>query len=192
MSRGIAPLELLADVVRLLRQRKVQCGLFGAFAMAAYGVVRFTGDADLLVVDEAVLSPAFWRGFRWATRVTYGDDRDPFAGVVEVTKPNAIRVDILVGRFPWQRRILQRVVWRRLGGLRLPVLQLPDVILTKLFAGGIQDRADLHFLLTALDVSQRRQLVGRLRALPEDARKLYRELVAQMASRPRRSPNRQG
>lgn len=147
--------------------------------MAVYGVVRFTGDADVLVVDEAVLSPAFWRGFRAESRVAYGDSEDPFAGVVELIRPEAVRVDLLVGRLAWQRRILERVERRRLGGLLVPVLQLPDLILTKLFAGGVQDRADVHFLLAALTSRQRRQLAARVRVLPEDARALYRELVAQ-------------
>lgn len=183
MSGSPAALDVLADVVRWLRGRKVKCGLFGAFAMAAYGVARFTADADLLVVDEAVLSPAFWRGFQWQTRVAYGDSDDPFVGAVEVWKPDALRVDILVGRFPWQQRMLQRVEWYRFAGLRLPVLQLPDVILTKLFAGGVQDRADVHFLLSTLNAHQRRQLAARVRVLPEDARQLYRQLVAPRVSR---------
>lgn len=144
--------------------------------MAAYKIVRFTGDADLLVVDEAVLSPTFWHDFQAELRVAYGDSDDPFAGAVELTRPDQIRVDVLVGRMAWQTRILQRVMWRRLGGVRVPVLQLPDLILTKLFAGGVQDRADVHFLLSALTPRERRQLAARLPVLPEEARQLYREL----------------
>lgn len=51
--------------------------------------------------------------------------------------------------------------------------------------GGVQDRADVLLLMAALDACQRRQLAARVRVLPEDARKLYRELIALAASRQR-------
>lgn len=147
--------------------------------MAAHGIARFTADADLLVVDEGILSSGFWRGFPGKARLVYGDGEDPFAGAVQLSRPRCVRVDIVVGRFSWQSRMVERAEWRRLGSLHLPVLELPDLILSKLFAGGIQDRADVQLLLTALDARQRRQLAARVRVVPEDARKLYRELVAQ-------------
>jgi len=50
---------------------------------------------------------------------------------------------------------------------------------------GVQDRADVLLLMAALDARQRRQLGARVRVLPEDARKLYRELIALAASRQR-------
>ncbi|MFZ5803582.1 MAG: hypothetical protein ACOY7U_01905 [Acidobacteriota bacterium] len=40
-------------------------------------------------------------------------------------------------------------------------------------------------LMAGLDARQRRQLAARVRVLPEDARKLYREIVALAASRQR-------
>ncbi len=153
--------------------------------MATYGIARFTGDADLLVVDGGILSSAFWRGFPGEARLVWGNGEDPFAGAVQLSRSQCITVDIVIGRFPWQCRLLERAQWRQLGGLRLPVLQLPDLILTKLFAGGVQDRADVLLLMGALDARQRRQLAARMRVLPEDARKLYRELVALAASRQR-------
>ncbi|BCW93810.1 MAG: hypothetical protein KatS3mg007_1704 [Thermoanaerobaculum sp.] len=51
--------------------------------------------------------------------------------------------------------------------------------------GGVQDRADVLLLMAALDARQRRQLAARVRILPEDSRKLYREVVALAASRHR-------
>lgn len=50
---------------------------------------------------------------------------------------------------------------------------------------GVQDRADVMLLMAGLDARQRRQLAARVRVLPEDARKLYREIVALAASRQR-------
>jgi hypothetical protein len=51
--------------------------------------------------------------------------------------------------------------------------------------GGVQDRAHVLLLMAILDARQRRQLAARVRVLPEDARKLYRELVVLAASRHR-------
>jgi len=82
--------------------------LIGGLALAAWGVARYTADADLLTMDVRILELDLWS--EWvagAPRITRGDADDPLGGVVRF--PGPPRQDLILGRgaeafFTRQRR----------------------------------------------------------------------------------------
>jgi hypothetical protein len=58
-------------------------------------------------------------------------------------------VDLVVGRFAWQSRILERARQLSVGEFSLPVVGAADLVLLKLFAGGSQDAWDIVQVLAA-------------------------------------------
>jgi hypothetical protein len=105
-------LSLLARVSALLERRGTQHALIGAAALAAHGVPRATADVDLLVVETACLDDSTWAelgGSGVRVEIRRGDAADPLAGVVRVTAEGDSSVDIIVGRYGWQRDIAAQV-----------------------------------------------------------------------------------
>jgi hypothetical protein len=173
-------LGLLDDVSSQLGGRGVPHALIGAGALAVHGVSRSTFGLDLLVTDRAVLSPAFWAPL--AARgdgvdVRAGDDDDPLAGVVRLSRAGSRAVDVVVGRSAWQAEAILRAGPCRLGAVPIPVAAPADLILLKLYAGGPQDAWDVEQLLALLD---RPALVAaveeQLSRLPTHAAALWRRI----------------
>lgn len=147
-------MSLLEKVTSVLEARGIPYALIGASAMSYYGVNRATNDLDLLAVDPACLDPALWSGLRdqgVTADVRRGDLTDPLAGVVRFRAAAERPIDLVVGKFAWQRKTLERA--RRLpsGPLFLPVLGPADLILLKLYAGGPQDAWDIQQFLLGED-----------------------------------------
>jgi hypothetical protein len=143
-------LGLLDDVSSELSSH----GLIGAGALAVHGVSRSTWDLDLLVTERAVLAPSFWAplaGKGDAVDIRVGDDDDPLAGVIRLSRSGSRAVDVVVGRSAWQAEALGRAEPRRLGAVPIPVAIPSDLILLKLYAGGPQDAWDVEQLLALLD-----------------------------------------
>jgi hypothetical protein len=85
-------------------------------------------------------------------------------------------VDVVVGRSPWTRRILERRSQVHLGNRTLPVVDRADLVLLKLYAGGPQDLLDAR-LLIAVDEAQIRPLVeARLAEAPGSVRSAWEKL----------------
>jgi predicted nucleotidyltransferase len=166
----------LEAVIRHLAQQSVPNALIGATAMAVRGVLRSTDDVDLLVTDRSVLQAGFWEALvkaEFGVEVRVGDDEDPLAGVVRITRQPARAVDVVVGRHAWQAELIQRAERHRLGQVEVGLVTPPDLILLKLFAGGRQDVLDVESLL---EVGDRRTIeeavdrqVGRLPAAAREA-----------------------
>jgi hypothetical protein len=164
----------VAAIAERLRSGGVQFAVVGAAAMAARGFPRQTLDFDLLTTDLRVLDQAFWRGFAAAPDVRLGDPDDPLAGVVRFLAPE---VDLIVGRFRWQADAVARTEEIRVGGGRtLPVVTLADLILSKLFAAGFRDAADVQMMLAGADAGTVREVDRAVRLLPADSRRLWGEI----------------
>jgi len=149
--------------------------------MAVHGVSRSTHDIDILVVDAGCLQPESWEGLESegiVVTVRRGDADDPLAGAVRLTGPGQALLDVIVGRSPWQSRVLERVAEREIEGVAVPVAGVADLILLKLYAGGAQDAWDIEQLLAG---PGRAALVtaveAGLRALPDDARRLWARIT---------------
>jgi hypothetical protein len=88
-------------------------------------------------------------------------------------------VDLIVGRYEWQTRILERSEVLDLGELRIPVPRPADLILLKLHAGGGQDAWDIAQLLAGGGrVSLVAEVEMRLEELPPEARVLWKRILA--------------
>ena len=149
--------------------------------MAAHGVSRSTQDVDFLVVDASVLEPARWQELRAegvSVDLRRGDADDPLAGVVRIDSPGERPIDLIVGRFSWQRRALDRAQRLTHSERQIPVVTLADLILLKLYAGGVQDAWDIEQLLAAGD---RKAIEGEVESqiadLPDDARALWNRIA---------------
>jgi hypothetical protein len=144
-------------------------------ALAAYGFARATLDADVLVVTPDILESASWKALEQVgakVDVRRGDADDPFRAVIRITRSGSSPVDVLVGRFAWQRDIVERATRVTLQDFELPVATAADLVLLKLFAGGPQDHVDAQRLLdgpikNALVV----EVDSRIHALPESCRR---------------------
>ena len=144
-------MTLLQRVLRLLDAEGVSAALIGAAALAARGVARSTYDIDLLTTDGRVLVRELWTPVLehdTDVDVRRGDADDPLAGVVRVTAADERPVDVVVGKWSWQARAVQRAERADDGPA---VVRARDLVLLKLYAGGTQDLWDVQALLEQTD-----------------------------------------
>jgi hypothetical protein len=170
-------MSLLEEIRSTLEAAGIRHALIGALALAAYGVNRASVDLDLFVADASCLGPGLWTDLQSrgvAVEVRKGDLTDPLAGVVRFRAPGEAPIDIVVGRWTWQARILERA--EPVG--ELLVVRAADLILLKLYAGGPQDAWDVQQLLArpfrgdlVLEVE------SRLSDLPAQSQNLWKKIL---------------
>lgn len=175
-------MTLLAQVSSVLQREGVSHALIGAGALTIHGVNRATIDLDLFALDAPCLQPAFWtdlerRGI--SVEIRKGDLTDPLAGVVRFHSSGERPVDLVVGKYIWQRRILDRAVLTSTAQGRVPVARIADLVLLKLYAGGLQDGWDIQQLLARDD--RKEELIAEvehlLPELPAHAKKLWLRIL---------------
>jgi predicted nucleotidyltransferase len=170
---------LLARVFQVLQERQISFALIGAAAMAAHGVSRSTFDTDLFSVGPAALDDGIWKALATDgidVDVRHGDDDDPLLGVVRCSHGEEA-IDLVVGRSAWQREIIARATPTLVFSLNVPIVTVEDLILLKLYAGGIQDRWDIQQLLTVASATLvLNDIDARVLALPERCQELWRQL----------------
>lgn len=172
---------MIDRVQAILNRLKVPYAVIGGVAVIARGYARFTLDFDFFTTDRRVLDDALWSELRNAgvtVDVRKGDFDDPLAGVIRIgSKP--VDIDIVVGKWKWEHRIIERAELLEIEGLQLPVPLTSDLILLKLAAGGPIDQQDV---LRLLAVGPRDPLVAevseKVSDLPEDARELWQRLLS--------------
>jgi hypothetical protein len=153
--------------------------LIGGLALAAWGVARYTADADLLTLDPRILDPLLWSG--WAAgppRITQGDTDDPLGGVVRF--PGPPRQDLILGRCAAAHLALETAV--RPVSFPCPVASPLGLILLKLEAGSPQDAADILALLGNADAlgrpSLREAVASTMARLTPEARAYWVKISA--------------
>ena len=173
-------MSLLGRVHQTLTAAGCEHALIGAGALAARGVVRSTFDLDLLTVSAVALEPATWSTLGAEgpiIEVRVGDGEDPLAGVIRIEAAGERAVDVVVGKAPWQARIIARAEALDVLGLRLRVAGAADLILLKLYAGGTRDRWDIEELLASAEDQDLLFAVDqRVVELPHDASDLWSDL----------------
>jgi predicted nucleotidyltransferase len=167
-------MTLFGRTCGLLTTQTVPFAAIGAGALGVYGVPRSTFDLDLLVRDVRVLDSSFWMNVKAEVDVRHGDADDPLRGVVRLEEQDERPVDVIVGRHAWQDGMLGRAQSAAIVGVQVPVVTPADLVLLKLFAGGVQDRWDIQQLLAVVDV--RADVDERVVDLPADARQLWEQL----------------
>jgi hypothetical protein len=146
--------------------------------MATRGVSRATFDIDLLTVEARVLSEPFWETIHSAATVDVrrGDFEDPLRGVVRIVPGMGRSIDVVVGKWKWERAVVERAEPVAVGERSLPVVTAADLVLLKLAAGGSKDAWDLERLLDVISPQQVTEVEERLGALRQDARDLWQRL----------------
>jgi hypothetical protein len=170
-------MSLLSRVMETLDAAGIRHAMIGALALAVYGVNRATVDVDLFVTDDSCLKPDLWTNLRSqgvSVDIRQGDLTDPLAGVVRLGAPGETPLDVVVGKFAWQGRILERA--EPLADFS--VVRAPDLILLKLYAGGPQDSWDIQQLLLAPSRdSWVQEVEQRLPELPSACAEMWREIL---------------
>jgi hypothetical protein len=143
--------EDVKRVVVLLNEAGVEYALVGGYALAAHGYVRFSEDVDILV------NPSPQNAQKWIAALSHLPDgaSKELAGeedIFEKQGPYAVRIndEFTVDVLPaacghgWAE-LRQFVEHREVEGVRIPVLSLEGLLLTK---EGMRekDQADRHVL----------------------------------------------
>jgi predicted nucleotidyltransferase len=173
---------LLARIVTYLQDRGIRSALIGDSAMGVHGIARSTLVQDLLAVAGESLADSTWNELREAgitVDIRPGDSTDPLRGVVRIKAPTIHRlIDVIVGRYTWQERALERASVLTVEGASIPVAAIPDLILLKLYAGGPQDAWDIQQLLAqSADDAVRAQVTAEADVLPRRSQALWTRLL---------------
>jgi hypothetical protein len=137
------------DMLSAFDEEGVEFLVVGAYAMAAHGVPRATGDLDLWVrpSDEnaARLIRALRRFGAPMDDITADDFTRPDLVFQIGIEPNRIDLLTTIDRLEfdeaWKNRVTAEV-----GAVALPVLNLPDLIRNKEAVGRLRDLADVEDL----------------------------------------------
>jgi hypothetical protein len=176
-------MSLLDQVAAVLRSHGISFALIGASAMAAHGVLRSTVDQDLLVMDSLCLEPSLWTALRnedVTVEIRKGDLFDPLAGVVRFEKTGERPLDLVVGKYAWQREVLDKAtVAPGAPATAIPLVRAADLILLKLYAGSAQDAWDIQQLLAGEDRETLISEVNReLPGLAAESAALWKKILA--------------
>lgn len=169
-------MTLLARVVQELERAGLAFAVCGAGALAVHGVARSTYDIDLLTTDPRALHDTTWRALAAAdvhVEIRRGDDDDPLRGVVRVTKTGERPVDVIVGRHAWQTAAIDAADPARVLDAAVRVVDVPSLILLKLYAGGPQDLWDIEQLLALERSDVTRAVDAVVGQLPASSRALW-------------------
>ena len=171
---------LVERVAKLFEEQQIAYALIGASAVAARGLPRSTYDVDLLTVDKRVLDDQLWepiRAFAYI-EVRRGDHFDPLKGVVWLRSDKERPIDVVVGRWKWEQRVIERAELVHSAAGYLPTVTASDLILLKLAASGAQDAWDVSRLLKVVPQEVIAQVEERLPDLQQDARDLWQRIRA--------------
>ncbi len=174
-------MSLLRDVVAVLEANRVDHALIGAAAMAIHGVSRATADIDLFTVDDQVLQARLWneledRGVN--LRLLKGDFEDPLAGSVRLALAGDRTVDVVVGRYAWQKTIVESAEKMSIGEVTVKVAPPAGLVLLKLYAGGPKDAWDIRSLMESHEEAEsiKAQVDEAVPRLPAESRELWKQL----------------
>lgn len=142
--------ECAADIQSFLEAREARFAFIGGVANLVWGSARFTHDVDLTVFtgfeDEAEfidLVLATYQG-RLAETAKFALQ----ARVLLLIGKNGIPIDVGLAGFPYEEDALNRASYETVSGLsKLRVISAEDLVLTKAFAGRLQDWADIEKII---------------------------------------------
>ncbi len=174
-------MSLLQDVVALLDGNAIDHTLIGAAALAIHGVSRSTADIDLFTLDDRVLQEQLWsdlRGRGVDVRSLRGDYEDPLAGSVRLAMAGERTVDVVVGRYEWQKKIVESSEITSIGEVTVKVAGPAGLVLLKLYAGGPKDAWDIRSLLESHQsaASIEADVNAEVLRLPADSQNLWKRI----------------
>jgi hypothetical protein len=185
---GELVLAALRRVWTALEPLDIPMAVMGGISVSAWGHFRNTQDVDVLVgVEKArfkdVLEAVYRAGLRAKRHpVLFRIDQQDIAQVL-YRPPDIeldIQVDLLLVSTTYQKAAIDRRVTTKLPGLDIPiaVLSCEDVIIHKLIAGRMIDRADAAILLREnrpeIDMAYLADWIRRL-SLRDELAEIWRE-----------------
>lgn len=154
VSRSLALNDDFLDLLIAFDEHDVDYVVIGAHALAVHGVVRATGDLDILVRPGAVNAARVMSALRafGAPVGAHGLHAEDLArpGTVYQMGLPPRRIDVLneISGLPfeevWERRMICA-----LGDLKLPVISRADLVTNKAASGRPKDLLDLELLREA-------------------------------------------
>jgi len=140
---------LATDVALSLDRLNIPFMLVGAAALAVRGLSRGTHDIDFMTTDAGALRVEWKRELSAGTTIDLrtGEYDDPLAGVVRFSREGSADVDLVVARWAWQQKVIDRSesVDLELFAARVPCVE--DLVLLKLEAGSFLDQRDAAQLI---------------------------------------------
>lgn len=143
-----AAIELLRALAPVL-SRWGRWYVFGAQAVVAYGVPRLSADVDVTLMLESDARERFATGMGAAGFTLRVDD----AGFVRRTRVmpfvhqhTGMPLDVVLAGSGLEEEFLDRAVATDIGGVRVPVIELGDLIIAKVLAGRPKDVDDARAL----------------------------------------------
>lgn len=143
-----AAVELLAALAPVA-QRWGRWYVFGAQAVVVYGVPRLSADVDvtLALVPEAPTRFALdMHAAGFSLRVSDPDFVRRTRVMPFVHEPTGMPLDVVLAGSGLEDEFLQRAVLTDIGGTRVPVIELSDLVIAKVLAGRPKDMDDARAL----------------------------------------------
>lgn len=151
------------DLFRVLDEKRVRYFLVGGLAMNLHGVPRTTMDVDIVIAldaanREAFLSAADALGLSPVAPVALTDlfdaskrqewirSKNMIAFALHTATAKGPTVDVLIDLKIDFQSALERVIWREVQGVRIPLVSAADLIHLKENTGRPQDQADVEHL----------------------------------------------
>lgn len=155
--------ETLKSLAACFGELGVRWYVFGAQAAILHGVARATADIDVTVdlaaqSTEVLANSLRARGF--ALRVS----DDAFVAqtrVLPITHSSGVPVDVVLAGPGLEDLFFERVVFRTVGSVKVPVASAEDIVVMKVLAGRRKDLDDVRGIVSAkretLDIQQVRE-----------------------------------
>ena len=166
-----AALDLLKALAAVL-DRWGRWYLFGAQAVVAYGVPRFSADVDVTVKLEPEDPERFLRDMEAGGFQPRVDDPDfvrrtrvmPFVHVA-----TGMPLDVVLAGSGLEDEFLTRATATDIAGTRVPLIDLDDLLIAKILAGRPKDMEDARTLWRLHGSRVDRRRIRRLLRLLEEA-----------------------
>lgn len=163
--------SILQAFAGVARRRRLRWYVFGAQAVACYGVMRMSADVDVTVALDGAEVAGFVAAMKRAGFRLRVSDPD-FVRETRVLPFEHIAsrwpVDCVLAGPGLEETFLERARKLRLAGATVPVIAPEDLIVTKLLAGRPKDREDARGLLAApdlkIDLAQVRRTLAEVEA----------------------------
>ena len=143
-----AAVELLAALAPVARQWGRWC-VFGAQAVVVYGVPRLSADVDVtlaLVPDAPERFARDMQAAGFSLRVSDPDFVRRTRVMPFVHEPTGMPLDVVLAGSGLEDEFLQRAVPTDIGGTRVPIIELSDLVIAKVLAGRTKDLDDARAL----------------------------------------------
>ncbi len=161
---------VLAAFAEVVRPRGLRWYLFGAQAVAVYGVLRTSADVDVTLELPAGDLRAFVKEMKLAGFAVRVPDVADFVASTRTLpflhKASSFPLDVVLAGPGLEEAFLDAVRELRFEGVSVPVLAAEDLIVTKILAGRPKDLEDVRRLLVQPgvkpDLGRARRLLGAL------------------------------